>query len=727
MATKVKTGVIDSSAITSALIANASITADDLHATLDLTGKTVTVATASAGDNDTSVASTSFVSTAIANLADSAPSTLDTLNELAAALGDDASFSTTVTNSIATKLPLAGGTLTGNLLIGTTDAGYPAYGDELTIGSASGNNGMTIRSGTSNYGTFYFSDATGNGAGTYAGKLQYNHSNNSMVLATNSVDRLTIDASGHVGIGTTSPSSYSAYADNLVVAGSGETGITIASGNSSQSGLYFSDGTSGTEQYIGFLDYNHSSNALIIGTSGAEKMRIDSSGKVGIGNTAPASLLDVGSTSSTGAQITITTNTNSYGGLYFADGADEAYRGAVQYKHGDDFMHFYTAGAERMRIDSSGDVRFAANATGAALIKGISGDQTNRNAGGYPQYTFVGNEGTGMRRASSNILAFDASGAEVMRIASGKVAIGTTSPANLLEIVGGGYDQIRIGSNQIDNTAKTAGIVSTTYTNQSVSVFQMYNQNGSNAVYYGSADGAHRGINQHYFYTNSNYNATTGHKLRYLINGTGKHTFYGKHQGDSVGHFLFTNQVSGEDATNTNCTLAVQNGGTFIQIMGWTTLGARIGTRTGGWSSNSGGDVYFTRQDATSIKLASSGPQLGNGTAISSDERLKENITDITDGQLAKICALTPRNFTWKDTRKTGTHEGFIAQEVEAVIPEAVFEDNFAPDPDDDSRDFEGDIKLIRHEVINARLIKAVQELSAKLEAAEARITTLEG
>lgn len=54
MATKITTGLIDSGAITSALITDASITADDLHTTLDLTGKTVTVATASAGDNDTS-------------------------------------------------------------------------------------------------------------------------------------------------------------------------------------------------------------------------------------------------------------------------------------------------------------------------------------------------------------------------------------------------------------------------------------------------------------------------------------------------------------------------------------------------------------------------------------------------------------------------------------------------------------------------------------------------
>ena len=76
---------------------------------------TVTGTTQAASDNSTKIATTAYVTTALANLVDSAPGTLNTLNELAAALGDDASFSTTVTNSIATKLPLAGGTMTGNI------------------------------------------------------------------------------------------------------------------------------------------------------------------------------------------------------------------------------------------------------------------------------------------------------------------------------------------------------------------------------------------------------------------------------------------------------------------------------------------------------------------------------------------------------------------------------------------------------------------------------------
>ena len=79
-----------------------------------LTG-TPTAPTASTGTNTTQIATTAFVVNALSSLVDSAPATLNTLNELAAALGDDSNFSTTVTNSIATKLSLSGGTISGKL------------------------------------------------------------------------------------------------------------------------------------------------------------------------------------------------------------------------------------------------------------------------------------------------------------------------------------------------------------------------------------------------------------------------------------------------------------------------------------------------------------------------------------------------------------------------------------------------------------------------------------
>ena len=75
--------------------------------------------TASALTNTTQIATTAFVRTEISNLVDAAPSTLDTLNELAAALGDDPNFATTVSSSIALKAPIASPTFTGTVTIPT--------------------------------------------------------------------------------------------------------------------------------------------------------------------------------------------------------------------------------------------------------------------------------------------------------------------------------------------------------------------------------------------------------------------------------------------------------------------------------------------------------------------------------------------------------------------------------------------------------------------------------
>ena len=85
--------------------------------------------------NNADAATKLYVDTSIADLIDSAPGTLDTLNELAAALGNDPDFATTVTNEIATKLPLAGGTMTGDIVLGAnkaTSTATPTTDDTLT-------------------------------------------------------------------------------------------------------------------------------------------------------------------------------------------------------------------------------------------------------------------------------------------------------------------------------------------------------------------------------------------------------------------------------------------------------------------------------------------------------------------------------------------------------------------------------------------------------------------
>jgi len=109
-------------------------------------------------------ATKTYVDTSISNLVAAAPGALDTLNELAAALGNDASFSTTVTNSIATKLALAGGTMSGAIAMGTSkitglgnptlsqDAATKTYvdtADALKLDLAGGTMSGAIAMGTS--------------------------------------------------------------------------------------------------------------------------------------------------------------------------------------------------------------------------------------------------------------------------------------------------------------------------------------------------------------------------------------------------------------------------------------------------------------------------------------------------------------------------------------------------------------------------------------------------
>lgn len=72
-----------------------------------------TAPTAAAGTNTTQIATTAFIQAAIAAMIDGSPGALDTLNEIAAALGDDANFAATITNSLALKAALASPTFTG--------------------------------------------------------------------------------------------------------------------------------------------------------------------------------------------------------------------------------------------------------------------------------------------------------------------------------------------------------------------------------------------------------------------------------------------------------------------------------------------------------------------------------------------------------------------------------------------------------------------------------------
>ena len=171
------------------------------------------------------------------------------------------------------------------------------------------------------------------------GRIQYNHAENSLALHVNASERMRIDSSGNLSVGGTSPSTQSAKlqtrgtsqdatrinmhhegnssasisangglvfgsdtsngttermridssgrlllgttteghadADNFTVSGSGNTGITIRSTDSGESNLFFSDGTSGADEYRGIIRYEHNNNALVFKTNTTLALTLD--------------------------------------------------------------------------------------------------------------------------------------------------------------------------------------------------------------------------------------------------------------------------------------------------------------------------------------------------------------------------------------------------------------------------------------------------------------------
>jgi len=138
---------------------------------------------------------------------------------------------------------------------------------------------------------------------------------------------------GKVGIGgVNSPSDFNSSANNLVIgSGSGTQGLTIYGGSSGGSYIYFSDGTTGSDPYEGFLQYRHTERALRFGVAAGPRMTLDANGSLGIATTAPSSNADLtlGNGELCIAETTTPTADANFGKvycksdnkLYFQDGA----------------------------------------------------------------------------------------------------------------------------------------------------------------------------------------------------------------------------------------------------------------------------------------------------------------------------------------------------------------------------------------------------------------------
>lgn len=120
---------------------------------------TPTVPTPAAGNNSTQAANTAFVQATIAALIASAPGALDTLNELAAALGNDPNFAATMTNALALKAPLASPSFTGLPLAPTR----PRFTADTTLATTD-----FVQSRGLQFNTFVATNQAGLTAGTIA-------------------------------------------------------------------------------------------------------------------------------------------------------------------------------------------------------------------------------------------------------------------------------------------------------------------------------------------------------------------------------------------------------------------------------------------------------------------------------------------------------------------------------------------------------------------------------
>mgnify|MGYP000418568073 CR=1 FL=1 len=387
-----------------------------------------TATTQAESDDSTKIATTAYVVDKITTLIGGAPSTLNDLNELAAAINDDASYNSTLTTALATKLPLSGGTMTGNISHGGNftldvagDITLDADGAEVFFADGGTNYGKTMKSGNdfrlkseisdgdfvvqgvdngsiitaltldmSDAGTAIFnqkvvakSSSSGDYVRMYAGSGTgkwdiYGSGANLRFGDNDSAGFVQFDTK--VGIGTSSPSSplhvSSSNVDVVRISGSTRSlyfkpdsaGVMLGTGaNQAGNGIYFSE----------------ASNLLYLQTNSTERMRIDTSGNVLVGTATSRAgskiVVDGGA-----ADTFIHLDSDSFNGTYESGirfssntiSGTNYYQGEISFKGNNNYsgdLTFSTAGGgttnaptERMRINSDGKVLINTTSTIAA-------------------------------------------------------------------------------------------------------------------------------------------------------------------------------------------------------------------------------------------------------------------------------------------------------------------------------------------------------------------------
>ena len=282
---------------------------------------------------------------------------------------------------------------------------------------------------------------------------------------TNLTERLRIDSSGNVGIGTASPQ------ENLhILSSSGSSRIRMTSADGSDNMIVFGDTS---DQATGAIKFDHSDNSLaLFGFNNSERMRIDSSGNVGIGTTSPTHRLHVVGDGSNNLPLKYFRGGSGVSGYLYSDGGGSGIVGSDGdlnntglYFVNDTSIDLRVNGSRRLLINSSGNVGISTTSPRSLLDLGtgtdastVSNTAADYQLGLHAAQSTGGDIGRNIAFISQSVgtvtaainsvdeggsdqtgLAFltgnNSSIAERVRIdQSGNVGIGTTSPAELLHL-----------------------------------------------------------------------------------------------------------------------------------------------------------------------------------------------------------------------------------------------------------------------------------------------------
>jgi hypothetical protein len=354
-----------------------------------------------------------------------------------------------------------------------------------------------------------------------------------------------------------------------------------------------------------------------------------------------------------------------------------------------------------LQLQAAGTTIATIQSTGMAVTGTLSSSGVSTFAAGtaaLPAITTTGDTNTGIWFPAADTIAFAEGGAESMRIdSSGNVGIGTTSPNAKLQTNSGNgsgtitkHIQLQSDAGEDNVTLRIAGTPYTGNTQASIDFNINAGTNFQSYMAFGTSAGS-------------------GVVERMRINSSGKLVMASTTDGliGSIQAGITANTAS----TNAIIISAATANGPYP-------IGAR------GESTNQGLVGFFNSSDTAIASITKSGNSVAYNT--SSDYRLKENITPMT-GALSKVLLLKPVTYTWKEDGLTG--QGFIAHELQAVVPDAVTGEKDAVETYTDKDGIEQ--TRIKPQGIDtsklvATLTAAIQEQQTIINDLKARIETLE-